>query len=47
MPTNQQTTAGFRTEQDSMGKMPVPAHALYGAQTARAVENFPISSLRE
>jgi fumarate hydratase class II len=36
----------FRTESDSMGEMPVPADALYGAQTARAVENFPISTLR-
>ncbi|HSU68833.1 MAG TPA: class II fumarate hydratase [Tepidisphaeraceae bacterium] len=37
---------GFRTEKDSMGEMQVPAHAYYGAQTARAVENFPISDLR-
>ncbi len=36
----------FRTETDSMGEMQVPADALYGAQTARAVENFPISGLR-
>jgi fumarate hydratase class II len=36
----------FRLEQDSMGEMQVPAQAYYGAQTARAVENFPISSLR-
>src|SRR6266446_695513 len=36
----------FRTETDSMGKMQVPADAYYGAQTARAVENFPISNLR-
>ena len=35
-----------RQEQDSMGSMPVPADALYGAQTARALENFPISGLR-
>lgn len=35
-----------RTETDSMGSMTVPAGAYYGAQTARAVENFPISSLR-
>ncbi|HWE53019.1 MAG TPA: class II fumarate hydratase [Bryobacteraceae bacterium] len=35
-----------RTERDTMGEMAVPADALYGAQTARAVENFPISSLR-
>ncbi|MFB3890712.1 MAG: class II fumarate hydratase [Phycisphaerae bacterium] len=32
-----------RTETDSMGPMEVPADALYGASTARAVENFPIS----
>jgi fumarate hydratase class II len=38
--------AGFRTERDSMGEMQVPASAYYGAQTARAVENFPISGLR-
>jgi fumarate hydratase class II len=38
--------ADFRTEKDSMGEMQVPAGAYYGAQTARAVENFPISNLR-
>ncbi|MCW5882047.1 MAG: aspartate ammonia-lyase, partial [Anaerolineae bacterium] len=37
---------GFRVERDSMGEMRVPANALYGASTARAVENFPVSSLR-
>jgi fumarate hydratase class II len=36
----------FRVEKDSMGEMRVPADAYYGAQTARAVENFPISKLR-
>src|SRR3990172_4399991 len=36
----------FRTEIDSMGEMKVPAEAYYGAQTQRAVENFPVSSLR-
>ncbi|HXR07303.1 MAG TPA: class II fumarate hydratase, partial [Candidatus Acidoferrum sp.] len=36
----------YRTESDSMGPMQVPASAYYGAQTARAVENFPISNLR-
>src|SRR5215210_6337373 len=36
----------YRTEKDSMGEMQVPADAYYGAQTGRAVENFPISSLR-
>lgn len=35
-----------RIEKDSMGEMEVPAAALYGAQTARAVENFPVSGLR-
>ncbi len=33
----------FRTEKDSMGEVKVPAQAYYGAQTQRAVENFPIS----
>jgi len=36
----------FRTERDTMGEMRVPADAVYGAQTARAIENFPISRLR-
>ena len=35
----------YRIERDTMGEMRVPADALYGAQTQRAVENFPISSL--
>ncbi len=35
-----------RLERDTMGEMPVPINALYGAQTARAVRNFPISGLR-
>ena len=33
----------YRVESDSMGKMKVPSDAYYGAQTARAVENFPVS----
>jgi fumarate hydratase class II len=33
----------FRTEHDSMGQVCVPAKAYYGAQTQRAIENFPIS----
>jgi len=37
---------GFRTEKDSLGEMQVPHDALYGAQTQRAVENFPISGQR-
>ncbi len=36
----------YRIERDSMGEVRVPADALYGAQTQRAVENFPISGLR-
>lgn len=35
----------FRSERDSMGELQVPADALYGAQTQRAVNNFPISGL--
>ncbi|HKQ50559.1 MAG TPA: class II fumarate hydratase [Phycisphaerae bacterium] len=35
-----------RIEKDSMGPMTVPAHALWGASTQRAVENFPISGYR-
>jgi fumarate hydratase class II len=35
----------FRIEKDSLGEVKVPAGALYGAQTQRAVENFPISGL--
>src|SRR5438105_13353947 len=35
--------AEFRIEKDSMGEMKIPAAALYGPQTQRAVENFPIS----
>jgi fumarate hydratase, class II len=37
---------GFRTEHDSMGEVLVPADALWGAQTQRAVENFPVSGQR-
>ncbi|MDT8375628.1 MAG: class II fumarate hydratase [Mariprofundaceae bacterium] len=36
----------MRTERDSMGEMQVPADAMYGAQTARAAGNFPVSGLR-
>ncbi len=35
----------FRTERDPLGELSVPAEAYYGIQTARAVENFPISGL--
>ncbi len=37
---------GARLERDPLGTVEVPADALYGAQTARAVANFPISGLR-
>ena len=36
----------FRIENDSLGEVRVPADALYGAQTQRAVENFPVSGQR-
>jgi fumarate hydratase class II len=36
-------TSAYRIEHDTMGEVRVPASALYGAQTQRAVENFPIS----
>ena len=36
----------LRVERDSLGVVHVPAGALYGAQTQRAVENFPISGLK-
>jgi len=38
--------AAVRIERDSLGEVHVPAWALYGAQTQRAVENFPISGIR-
>ena len=36
----------YRIETDSLGEVHVPKDALFGAQTQRAVENFPISGLR-
>ncbi|AFL88968.1 aspartate ammonia-lyase [Terriglobus roseus DSM 18391] len=39
-------TGATRQEKDSLGFVEVPAEALYGAQTARAIVNFPISGLR-
>src|SRR4030095_5777147 len=36
----------YRIERDPLGELSVPADAYYGVQTARAVENFPISGLR-
>jgi fumarate hydratase class II len=39
------STDSFRTERDSMGELQVPEDALWGAQTQRAVDNFPISGM--
>ena len=36
----------YRIEKDSLGEVKVPVDALYGAQTQRAVENFPVSGIR-
>jgi fumarate hydratase class II len=36
----------LRTEKDALGEVKVPAHALFGAATQRAVDNFPVSGLR-
>jgi len=36
----------YRTEKDSLGEVRVQAGALYGAQTQRAIENFPVSGIR-
>ncbi|HZC18244.1 MAG TPA: lyase family protein, partial [Rubrobacteraceae bacterium] len=42
-----QHETAHRVEQDSMGEVEVPRDALFGAQTRRALDNFPISSLRK
>ena len=39
-------TQKFRTEKDSLGEVKVPKDALWGAQTQRALENFPISGIK-
>ena len=39
-------TSDYRTEHDGMGEIEVPVDALWGAQTQRAVENFPVSGIR-
>ena len=39
-------TATTRVERDSLGTLDVPADALWGAQTQRAIQNFPPSGLR-
>jgi fumarate hydratase, class II len=43
---NRNPMSEFRLERDSMGEVRVPAKAYYGAQTQRAIENFPISGER-
>src|SRR3954462_14378411 len=46
MPIEQSTDKDVRIERDTMGEVEVPADALWGAQTQRAVENFPVSGVR-
>jgi fumarate hydratase class II len=46
MKMNRSNKLEFRIEHDTMGEVRVPKSALYGAQTQRAVENFPISGSR-
>ena len=42
-PSSPGASGGYRIEHDSMGEVAVPADALWGAQTQRAVQNFPVS----
>ena len=44
--TSEKPSTPTRMERDTMGELAVPADAYYGVQTARAIENFPISALR-
>src|SRR5919202_120997 len=46
-PNMTQHETAHRTERDSMGEVEVPRDALFGAQTRRALDNFPISDLRK
>src|SRR5438067_13797811 len=47
MPSDGQgASLGTRTEKDSLGTKEIPVHFYYGIQTARAVENYPISGMR-
>ncbi len=46
MSDDEQGAGGYRTEHDSMGEVRVPAAAKWGAQTQRAVQNFPVSGQR-
>ncbi|HSB44063.1 MAG TPA: class II fumarate hydratase [Nitrospira sp.] len=43
---NRKSSEATRIERDTMGELAVPSEAYYGVQTARAIENFPISPLR-
>jgi aspartate ammonia-lyase len=36
--------SAFRTESDLLGELPIPAPALYGIHTVRALDNFPLAS---
>ena len=45
-PARRPSPPATRLERDTMGELAVPATAYYGVQTARALENFPISALR-
>src|SRR6478752_6513263 len=40
------TQSATRSEKDSLGPKEIPAHVYYGVQTARAIENYPISGMR-
>ena len=44
--SNQQGNVTMRKEKDSMGELELPDNAYYGVQTARALENFPISGMK-
>ncbi len=46
IPRMEAAVEAFRIERDSLGEVRVPAYALWGAQTQRAIENFPISGIR-
>jgi len=43
--SHQISSTETRIEKDSMGSLEVPSQALYGAQTQRAINNFPISGI--
>src|ERR1041385_6857472 len=45
-PRTRESRQATRIERDSLGEIQVPESALYGAQPARAIQNFPISALK-